>query len=266
MSPITGYVSGCLGSVAPTILDPATLAWVAAVVTNGGTVSGTREGIVNSLIVGLKSDGVFSKLDRLWLFAGENTPSALTDIITDSLATAVNSPTFTTDQGYTGNGTSSYVDSNVSQTASGLNYAQNSACLFGWNNSSGHVDAAPICALAGGTGVTRIYPQFTDNKMHFGCNGDSGIFPASTGAVGLYLCSRTASNVQTPAINGVDQGTDNVVSSALQNNDFVALQEFTTSFSTYQCSVFGFGGALTGTDRGNLYTRLRTYATAIGLP
>ena len=78
-----------------------TTAWVAEVVSNGGTVSAGRQTIVNDLIAGLKADGIWAKLDRLWLFAAEDQPSALTDLVGLTLATAVNSPTFTADEGYT---------------------------------------------------------------------------------------------------------------------------------------------------------------------
>src|SRR5689334_9572138 len=107
---------------APTIIFPAqgfdasTTAWTSAVIGNGGSVSVGRKRIVDDLIVGLKSDGLFSKLDRMWLYAGENEPSALTDIIATSLSQKVNSPTFTADRGYTGDGSSGYINSNYNPT------------------------------------------------------------------------------------------------------------------------------------------------------
>ena len=88
--------------VEPLMPDAATIAWVNQVVTNGGTVSAGRQTLVDNLIVGLKADGIWTKLERLWLFAAENTISALTDLVGLTLATANNSPTFTADVGYTG--------------------------------------------------------------------------------------------------------------------------------------------------------------------
>jgi hypothetical protein len=71
--------------------------WAAAVVAAGGSVSGTltsgRKKLINDLIMGLMADGVWSKLDRLWLFAAENSQSALIDIKGAVSATAVNTPT-----------------------------------------------------------------------------------------------------------------------------------------------------------------------------
>src|SRR5215475_3606794 len=83
-------------------LDAATTAWVAQVVTNGGSVSSGRQTLVDNFIVGAKADGFWTKLDRLWFHWAENQPQALTDMIALTLATAVNSPTFTVDRGYTG--------------------------------------------------------------------------------------------------------------------------------------------------------------------
>ena len=37
--------------------------------------------LVNDLIVGLKTDGVWTKLDRLWIFAAENAKSSIIDMV-----------------------------------------------------------------------------------------------------------------------------------------------------------------------------------------
>jgi hypothetical protein len=62
-------------------LDQATIDWIAAVVTAGGTVSTPRGIVVNTFILGLMTDGIWSKLDRLWLLAAENSQSALFYIV-----------------------------------------------------------------------------------------------------------------------------------------------------------------------------------------
>jgi hypothetical protein len=72
-------------------LDVATCAWVNQVTTNGGTVSAGRQTVVNTFITCLKDAGsgnLFNILDCYWLFAGENTQSALTDMV--ALASATN--------------------------------------------------------------------------------------------------------------------------------------------------------------------------------
>src|SRR5262245_27860031 len=90
-------------------LDASTTAWVSAVVAAGGTVSAARQTIVDTLIRSLKAHSLFSVHDRIWLLASENTQSALIDIV--NLSSATNSgATFTADQGYAGNASSTFVD------------------------------------------------------------------------------------------------------------------------------------------------------------
>lgn len=243
--------------------------WVGRAKSNGGTVSKGRQTLVYNLITGLKSDGVWSKLDRLWLFAAENTGSALTDLVTGALATATNSPSFTTDRGYTGNGSSSYINTGFNPTtASSPNFVQDSACMFVWNNTSG-ADAGAICgySVASGSQQTRIFPQFTNGSAFWDINDNTPNNLVYTAATGLYIVNRSASNATVFEVNNSSVDSNTNASVAPTNDVFTALVgNGGSSYSARQCSGFGFGGKLTGTERGNLYSRLRTYMTAVGVP
>jgi hypothetical protein len=149
-------------------MDSATTAWIAAVVAAGGSVSSGRQTIVDDLIAGLKADGVWSKLDRLWLTATENTQSALIDLVATSTATPVNSPTFAANLGYTGsNASNKYIDSNLANNSGTGNYSLNEACLFGWSNTAG-MDVGGLVGT-GATYVTSgIFPEYTDTNSYSG--------------------------------------------------------------------------------------------------
>ena len=98
-------------------LTPEVLAWEAAVVTNGGTVSVARRLIVNQFILAEKSDGTWALTDDYWALWAENAAQALTSLKQRRLATAVNSPTFTVDRGYAFDGTTQYIDTGFSPFA-----------------------------------------------------------------------------------------------------------------------------------------------------
>jgi hypothetical protein len=248
------------------VLDPATTAWVAAVIANGGTVSSTQQGFVDTLIKGLKTDGIFSKLDRLWLYASENTFQALTDIVADSLATAVNSPAFTANRGYAGNGSNAEIDSNFNPTtAPSPKFVQDSANLFAWNNTSG-TSATPWLCGQGSAGQSQITPFFTDNSDYYSLNGSSALNSAGTGATGLYLLNRTSSSTITLDVNGAQQVSAGEGSVAITSSDIFSLENGSGNFGNRQCSCLGFGSGLSGTDRTNIYSRLRTYMTSVGVP
>jgi len=95
----------------------------------------------NQLVLDLKAAGIWSKLDTLAIFATDGSSDfALIDWKRLSLYTAVNSPTFTSNGGFTGNGTSSYIDSNFRPTIGTNNYILNNAGRFFWvDNRSGTV-------------------------------------------------------------------------------------------------------------------------------
>lgn len=84
----------------------------------------------NKLLVDLKSAGVWTKLDTFANFATDGSSNfALIDWKRLALYTGVNSPTFTTNQGFKGNGTSIYIDSNY-KPSNNLNYKLNNASRY----------------------------------------------------------------------------------------------------------------------------------------
>jgi hypothetical protein len=107
--------------------------------TQGYTLpSSGQQALQNQLVVDLKNAGVWSKLDTFAVFAtdAEDSPGsgtsnfALIDWKRLSLYTAFNSPTFTTNEGFQGNGTSSYIDLNYETITDWVNVSQNNVCLF----------------------------------------------------------------------------------------------------------------------------------------
>ncbi len=264
------------GGVIRRIIDPtldlATIAWRNAVIANGGTVSDARLVIVNTLIVGLRTDNLFTKMDRLWLFAGENQPSALTDIIATDLASAVSSPTFTIDRGFAGNGTTSYIDTTFNAFAQGITYTQTAAHYSLWDNTNraanfnvemGAKDAgwgadASIYYAAFGYGVFRL-------------NANSFPTATNTSSNGHFIVSRDTDTTfqvyQNSNSIGSATGTDN--NPASNFTVFVGGRNDNGVFSagtTDQFSMCSFGGTLSANDSLNFYNRMRTYMTAVGVP
>jgi hypothetical protein len=261
--------------------DAATTTWVNAVIAGGGTVSSTRQDLVNGLIVGLKTDGVWLKLDRLWLFAGENQPSALIDIIAVSLATAVNSPTFTTDRGYTGvaaGGLSAsvYIASGYNPTTNNVAFAQNSAHMSHWNITGGTPAAGgAIMGIVDGVGTsfTQTLEPFSDANHYFRINeGGSGSITAPAGTTGHFISNRSGAAASQAYRNGSSFASPNTTSVAAANGPMAILATWNLASSApvdstdRQIAMVSIGGSLSSTDATNFYTHLRTYMTAVGVP
>jgi hypothetical protein len=101
--------------------------------TQGYTLpSSGQQALQNQLVVDLKDGGIWSKLDTFGVFATDgDSDFALIDWIRLTDYTAVNSPTFTTNDGFSGNGTSAYIDTNFNPTIGTNNFTLNDACFGG---------------------------------------------------------------------------------------------------------------------------------------
>jgi hypothetical protein len=85
----------------------------------------------NQLVLDLKVGGVWSKLDTFAVFANDGSSNfGLIDWKRLALYTAVNSPTWTSNVGFTGNGTSSYIDTNFNPSTQGVNYTIDNASRY----------------------------------------------------------------------------------------------------------------------------------------
>jgi hypothetical protein len=90
--------------------------------------SDSQKLLQNQLVIDLKAGGIWNKLDTFANFATDGSSDfALIDWKRLSLLTAVNSPSFTTNEGFMGNGTSSYVDTNFNPSTQSTNYVTNNA-------------------------------------------------------------------------------------------------------------------------------------------
>ena len=92
-----------------------------------------RAAAYDAVIRALLAAGVWSKLDALYLLAAADAATALTNLKQSSYGlTAVNSPAFTADRGYTGNGTTQYLNPGFTPSTAGGKLVQNSASIFWW--------------------------------------------------------------------------------------------------------------------------------------
>jgi hypothetical protein len=95
--------------------------------------SGGQQTLQNDLVVALKAAGVWSKLDTFANFATDGSSDfALIDWKRLSDYTAINSPTFTANVGFQGDGVSAYIDSNYNPAVDNVNYFLDSAS-FGYD-------------------------------------------------------------------------------------------------------------------------------------
>jgi hypothetical protein len=254
-----------------TVPDADAAAWLNAVRAAGGQVSNTQDALVSAMIRSLKSAGVWTSLDRLWLFASENSTQALTDLKARSVATAVNSPTFTANVGYKGNGTTSYVDTNFNTLSSGVNFTQDSGHFSVWQNVAKTTGSDGLHGNVNtDAGTNGVFVDFSAgvNTAVGRVNAASGAAQTVTGGVGHLLANRTGATTAHTWYNGSKGALSTTASQTRQNLTlWFGGRNFAGSIN--QASDAGgmalsVGGGLTDAQVGALYAALLTYKNAVG--
>lgn len=229
--------------------------------------SAGQQTLQNQLLLDLKNAGIWNKLDSFRVYATNGSSSyALIDWKRLVLCTAVNSPTFTTNVGYKGDGTSSYINSNFTPSTNGVNYSLDSASIFAYVSSvrtSGQIQAYQglffgsswILLSAGTNAIGESY-----------VNSVSGVSNVITG-IGFQIVNRTNSTTQNVYYQGALQNTNSSAASVSLPTgtlwDFAANNNSTgTFFADVGSAIVGYGANLTA-EQSDFNNAVNAYMTSI---
>jgi len=267
------FFFGPSGGTGGRAFDADTLAWEAAVISNGGSVSLARRIIVDQFIYDEKASGTWPLTDDYWGFWAENAIQALTSLKQRRLATAVNSPTFTADRDYTTDGTAGYINLNFVPLTDAVAMTTNSvhAEVYERTNVSG-----VAVAFGGTSGSSRSIAVQTRDGGNVLADGNSSVgtytLPAADSR-GLTQFGRsgTLTTDAYGAKNGVDMTrtvTPSGVGASLPaNGPFVGAFNNIGSPAVFKASSYGYasvGAALSGAQRLARYTNVQAWATSVG--
>jgi hypothetical protein len=160
--------------------------------TQGYTLpSAGQQTLQNQLVVDLKDGGIWSKLDTFANFATDgDSDFALIDWIRLTDYTAVNSPTFTTDEGFQGDATSSYIDTNFNPFINGVNFTLNDASVYLYVKQEATLGAFKVILTYDG-GIGMCNESNIRQRLN---NGATNLATAvDLGGVGMKSINRTSS-------------------------------------------------------------------------
>jgi hypothetical protein len=227
--------------------------------TQGYTLpSAGQQTLQNQLVVDLKEAGIWSKLDTFAVFATDgNSDFALIDWKRLSQYTAVNSPTFTTNGGFTGNGTSSYIDTNYNASLNATNYSLNNASRFYWvdNRSStsnpNWEDNGAGRSISGNNNSTLVRINSDTTSMNSAVNLQSDGFKSinRTSSSNLEIFNNTTQFSRTATSVSVTTGTQWILRAV-------------TGYNASRFRFYGMGASLVS-ENTDLYNAINTYITSL---
>lgn len=252
-------------------LDPAAVALFAAM---NVQPSSARKALINNAISSLKSFGVWSTKDLIYATAAHDSQAGLLNWKNPgtNTITAVNSPTFTTDRGYTSDGSTSYLNTGIAPSAL-TQFTQNSANVNVWSLTQQAANATAVelgSAGAGGTvnGLTLSF-RFTGDVLPYRINDTTAINAANTNTAAMATIQRTAAGATSAYINGSSIGTSSQASTGLSvqpificNNNNNGLPG--GNWSTKQIALVTVGSSLSDANVANEYSVWQTFLHALG--
>lgn len=237
----------------------------------------------HSLITGTLAGslGCGSPLDGLYLFSTNTTTTANFNICGTSYGLTSNgSPTFTAEQGYTGDASTAYFDTSfTASSAPSPNMVQSSAFLMAYilnNRTANNAYVEGGCENSTtGTINTYLIPHWSDGNSYLAVNSTSGVSTATTTAQGAWVYSRTASTTTNEYRNGSTtpvqtDSTNSSIGACPDSMLILANRAFETgapqAFSGDQLAAFAYGGGLTATQSQNLMNDINTnFMTPLGI-
>jgi hypothetical protein len=226
----------------------------------------TRKGLIDTCVVALKTAGIWALLDVLYVFAAADSQAALINWKNPGTfnGTLVNSPSFTTDVGFTGASTK-YVDSTFNpSTASSPQFVQDSCSTGVWSNT-----AAAVANVAAGyktiSAKTFIYPR-SSSTTFFGV-GDGGSYSVSVSSSdgsGLFVANRPDVTHEQGYRNGSLVASDSPVNStAVQNSTLTFLAGDNTTNWAGQALAGTISASLDAAKQASLYSALHAYLQTV---
>lgn len=245
-------------------IDPTVQAWANSL---SATPSSNVLTHLSSFVAGLKYDGVWSKIDRMWIHATETQQQATRDLVMLQDATRVGSPTFIALSGYSFIPDSKYLTTTYDITSSNAT---------GWTQNSAHVGmfiSSTLTAGATNTGgdiamgsqnTFNVYSSTNQIAVKLNSTTVNAGTP-STSPNQFLIATRTASNVTSVYRNAAFVFSGTGASQAMGASTFAIGSSLTATGNQPRFTALSFwGGGLTETDVTNFNNRVTTLKAAIG--
>ncbi len=242
-------------------LDPNYAAYLARLSALGYTgPTATKKAKQNQFIKDLKTQGIWSGLDWIYLFDTDGDRNAAKVNVkspTTFQCTEVGTLTFTSGVGFTGDGSTGYLDTGWNPSANGVNFTQNDASIGAYVNNSPAAGTFSLLGSddVGNTNSIQIVTQnsVAGNAVSGRINSNSTLIGSvQASRTGLWMVQRTGAAANGFFKGGVSQGSGVQASSGrtAKNVTILALNDngAISGFSTEQVRMAFAGASLTGKE------------------
>lgn len=252
--------------------DPDYLAWAAQLTV---APDPTRAALLEQIFISLKAAGVFSKLDRLWIYAMHDSQAARVSLVNPTstqIALINGGPNFVVDKGWFYNGTTRILNSQYQDFTDAINLQAGDASYISghFNYAVGNVGMQQGALTAGGAGTRIRVKQLLGGQQRAQIQRSAIVNMGNPDPAlnGLWNFTKVGTTVQSwfngAALLSVSQ--TGVIRTALDQY-LGTVNRNGTIINTQDADWFchGYGAALNAAENTALKDALKTYTDAIGL-
>jgi hypothetical protein len=253
-------------------------AFFTRVSSNGGSLTTTEQQAVNSLVIQMKADGIWTAMKAIYPMVGGGTGStaAREAACAQNLKSASFTGTFTSgwtfaSTGVTPNGSSAYMDTGF---VADTNLTYGSACIsyYSRTNTDGNITDF---GSYGPPPITSYVIQCRNSNVGRAGTYDGGAVSdwgllAVTDSRGFFIANRQ-SRTNNKMIRNNTSGVTNTLDSdrnymTNNNNHYLAASNYNSTaiqFSNRECAFASIGDGLTDTQASNFYTAVQAFQTTL---
>lgn len=211
----------------------------------------------NQLIVDLKAAGIWTQLDVFYVFATDGSSDFATLNWINPLlyqCSKVNSPTFTANQGFAGNGTTSNISSSFNFSTA-AHFSVNSACVGVFIYQTPPLGYA-IFGSSSTVNIRGVYSSATIQRMNSATNGSLNMTNA-----GYFALDRSDANT----LNGYNPNklTTSELSTGITSGTLDFMKIFSNNYSPVGISMGYVSSSLSATLHSLFNSSFNTYKTSL---
>lgn len=234
------------------------------VTTAGGTLSATEKTAVNTLVLQMKADGIWTKMKAIYPMVGASAAACAQNLKSSSFTGTFTSGWTFASTGVTPNGTSAYFDSNLQSSA---NLSETSTTISIYSRTNNTTPTHDIgCRNFGYSNPFGILANFNSRTYNAWADFLSQTTGVNTAAYFIQTKNgttaklfRNTSNILTATKTLAAMPTTNVIIGAAQD---ATLNSY-GSFSNRQYAFASIGDGLTDTEAYNFYTAVQAFQTTL---
>jgi hypothetical protein len=234
------------------------------VTTAGGTLSVTEQNAVNTLVIALKADGIWTKIKAIYPMVGASAAACSRNLKSDNFNGTFSSGWTFASTGAKPNGTSAFMDTNLPNNT----MSQNSLTISTYLRTN-FTQATSICDIAcwnSGFG-SSIYPRGINNNVLINNNSTTQInlgIGSNLNSTGFYVNKRTSSTEVVFQKNSTQNTVANNSNNLITANYIVSRTgNFNGEYSPRETALVGIGDGLTDTEAINFYTHVQAFQTTL---